>query len=207
MYLIPEVLDIIATHLSTSSFYCCQVCRFWNSVFTRHFWHSVNDYEAPWGRVMLPIELEERPQLLIKTNGSFIHELALSELWMLEAVLDGRLVSNLTKVSKKFFTEMDRPCAGLYSDKEGDDYEEYSSHKARERLVQIWELIANNHNLESFVFMGAYAASYIPQNLTTIAPHITSFVYSEGFEGEYDDIYGRFLKGLKDSTTTPCTTL
>ncbi|KAF9538832.1 hypothetical protein EC957_006180 [Mortierella hygrophila] len=36
------------------------------------------------------------------------------------------------------------------------------------------------------VKIGAYAASYILQNLATVAPHITSFVYSRGFEG-FDD--------------------
>lgn len=34
-------------------------------------------------------------------------------------------------------------------------------------------------------FIGAFAASYILQNLIAIAPHFTSFVYSQGFEEEF----------------------
>ncbi|KAF9148324.1 hypothetical protein BG015_009946 [Linnemannia schmuckeri] len=56
------------------------------------------------------------------------------------------------------------------------------------------------------VKIGAFAASYILQNLTTVAPYITSFVYSGGFEEEYDDIYGTFLKELAGTVAT-CTTL
>lgn len=57
---------------------------------------------------MLAIEFVKRPQLLNKKNGRFIRELAQSEGWMLEAALDGRLVSNLTSLEVHGLFDCDR---------------------------------------------------------------------------------------------------
>lgn len=207
---------------------------------------------------------------MIKENGHFIRELALSEEWMLEAALDGRLVSNLMslevhglfdydqrfqhnrkstdfadqriEISKNSFAEMDGPGGGgFYSDEDDVDYEEYSSPKVWERLVQIWQLIASNHNLQNLGFVGyerwslwplghwksvmeflvgilmqmprlhhikigAYAVLYILQSMATIAPHITSFVYTGGLRRcrRYLRQVSEGLEGLHDNI---CTTL
>ncbi|KAF8927374.1 hypothetical protein BGZ47_002178 [Haplosporangium gracile] len=174
-------------------------------------------------------EFEKRLQMLIKKNGYLIRKLALYKRWMLEAALDARSVSNLTNgESEDFFAEMDEPGGvALWSGDEDGYDEEYSSSKDWEQLSlvfvvderrSLWPLNPDDDAMEFLagilkqmprlhrVKIGAFAASYFLQNLTTVALHIILFVYSGGFEEEHDGIYGTFLKELAVMATT-CTIL
>ncbi|KAF9129156.1 hypothetical protein BGW39_004424 [Mortierella sp. 14UC] len=113
MYLIPEVLDLIASYLPFASIHpCLLVCRLWNDIFTRHFWRSVKDRYLPWFRIMAPersnfrnssrirkvlVGYDALLQDLVKKNGHHIRELVMSEGRILAAALDAR-VSNLTSL-------------------------------------------------------------------------------------------------------------
>ncbi|KAF9920930.1 hypothetical protein FBU30_009116 [Linnemannia zychae] len=104
MYLIPDVLDLIAIHLPMSSIHSClHVSRLWNTVFTPYIWRNVNDGIPPWTALLQPnpetsidtiTEFEKGLQYRLRKHAPSIRELTICEGWILNAAVDAGL-SNL----------------------------------------------------------------------------------------------------------------